>query len=75
VDNRGCRFNKNTIGATVSGYVGIDNNDENVIKEAVANKGPVAVALHVTDKFMGYAGGIYSEAGCSMEIDHGVSYK
>jgi C1A family cysteine protease len=53
------------------GYLGIFPN-ETLIKLIVTNVGPVAVALHVSEKFMHYQSGIYNEPNCSKTINHAV---
>ena len=68
-----CHFNKDTVGATLSGYVDVKTGDENALREAVATMGPISVAIDVKDKFMLYKEGIYVDKSCSSkELNHGV---
>ncbi|XP_053538713.1 cathepsin L [Ictalurus punctatus] len=69
-----CRFKPATVGATCTGYVDINSEDENALQKAVANIGPISVAIdagHIS--FQLYESGIYNEPNCSSEdLDHGV---
>ncbi len=68
-----CHFNKDTVAATLSGYVDVKTGDEDALKEAVATAGPISVAIDVKDKFMLYKEGIYVDKSCSSkELNHGV---
>ncbi|XP_066140805.1 digestive cysteine proteinase 1-like [Euwallacea fornicatus] len=64
-----CRQNGNVF--QISGYTEIGSNDENGLRDAVGNVGPVSVALNAAD-FQNYGGGIYDNPGCSTAINHGV---
>ncbi|KAJ8289483.1 hypothetical protein GJAV_G00001810 [Gymnothorax javanicus] len=69
-----CRFKPESIGATCTGYVNIPSMNEAALQEAVANIGPVSVAIdagHPT--FQLYTSGVYDEPECSSsDLDHGV---
>lgn len=70
-----CHFNKQTIGATCSGYVDVQSGDEEALKEALATVGPVSVAIDAEDKLMLYKEGIFVDDGCGNtmnDLDHGV---
>jgi cathepsin L len=71
-----CKFNKNTIGATCSGYVDVESGNEEALHEAVATIGPVSVAIDVTEeRFMLYKDGIFVDSTCSNgedDLNHGV---
>lgn len=55
-----CQFNKSKVKATVSGYRTIQQS-ETALKEAVANVGPVSVAIDASQKsFQSYRGGTES---------------
>ena len=41
-----CRFKKEDVGATDTGYVDIPKGDENALKQAVATIGPISVAIN-----------------------------
>ena len=43
-DNQ-CRFKKDTIGATDTGFTDIKSKDEGALQDAVANIGPISVAI------------------------------
>jgi cathepsin L len=44
VDNQ-CRFKTENVGATDSGYTDIKSKDEDALKQAVADVGPISVAI------------------------------
>lgn len=69
-----CRFKRNNVGATCSGYVDIPSGDEDALKQATATIGPISVAIDASaDSFLTYKGGVYDEEDCSTsELDHGV---
>ncbi len=69
-----CRFNPSNVGATDDGYVDIASRDESALQEAVANVGPISVAIDASHmSFQLYSGGVYNEPSCSQtQLDHGV---
>ncbi|KAE8573732.1 procathepsin L isoform X2 [Halyomorpha halys] len=69
-----CKFNKSTVGATVTGYKLIPRGDELALQSSVANFGPVSVAIDASHtSFHHYHSGIYFEEDCSStDLDHGV---
>ncbi|KHJ44510.1 papain family cysteine protease, partial [Trichuris suis] len=69
-----CRFNNATIGATDHGYVDIMKDNETALMLAVANVGPVSVAIDASqESFQFYHKGVYYERKCSTEtLNHGV---
>jgi cathepsin L len=70
-----CRFNKQTVGATDTGFVDVKSGDESALAQAIASIGPISVAIDASqDSFQFYSSGIYSDPGCSStELDHGVT--
>lgn len=52
-----CRFNPATIGARCTGYVDINTGDENDLQDAVANIGPISVAIDASNTFKLYESG------------------
>lgn len=73
-EDRKCRYNPATVGATCTGYVDITSGDEDALQEAVATIGPVSVAIDASQSsFQFYESGVYNEPDCSSEdLDHGV---
>jgi cathepsin L len=69
-----CRFNAKNVGATDSGFVDIPSGDEDKLKEAVANIGPISFAIDASqNSFFLYNDGVYDEPKCSSDqLDHGV---
>jgi len=71
-----CHFNKKTIGSTCSGFVDVQTGDEDALRDALAQNGPVSVAIDATEgKFMLYKDGIFVDDTCGNaqdQLDHGV---
>jgi len=69
-----CRYRRRSVGATVSGFVDVPENDEEKLKEAVATVGPVSIAIDASHQsFQLYHSGVYDEPECSStQLDHGV---
>ncbi|XP_067951015.1 procathepsin L-like [Watersipora subatra] len=69
-----CEFVKSGVGAEDTGFVDIPEGDEEALKKAVANVGPVSVAIDAShESFQLYSSGVYDERECSTEqLDHGV---
>lgn len=69
-----CRFKKANVGAEDTGYVDVRQGSEKRLKKAVANVGPISVAIDAShNSFQLYSGGVYDEPDCSSEeLDHGV---
>jgi len=65
-----CRFDRAGVAAEVHGYVEIKHDDENALKEAVAQVGPVAVAISVSGNFPRYTGGVYYDPNCHNDQWH-----
>jgi len=58
--------------ATISSFVDVTAGDENALMTAV-NIGPVSVAIEADQEcFQFYSGGVLSDTGCGMQLDHGV---
>uniref|UniRef100_H2ZJP9 Cathepsin L n=1 Tax=Ciona savignyi TaxID=51511 RepID=H2ZJP9_CIOSA len=72
--NDKCRYNKTDVGATDVGYKDIASGDEEMLKEAVATRGPISVAIDASHQsFQFYSNGVYNEPECSSTmLDHGV---
>ena len=72
--NEVCRFNPQTIGATVSGYVDIRRDDERALTQAIQTIGPISVAIDASKStFHYYKRGVYYDRECSStKLDHGV---
>jgi len=70
-----CRYKPRSKGADDTGFVDIvPAGSETHLKEAIANNGPVSVAIDAShESFQFYAKGVYNEPECSSEeLDHGV---
>ncbi|CAH1389741.1 unnamed protein product [Nezara viridula] len=74
-NNPACRFKNATVGATITGYKDLQSGNESALQSAVANIGPISVAIDASaDSFKLYTGGeIYYEENCSsVMLNHGV---
>ncbi|CAC5373487.1 unnamed protein product [Mytilus coruscus] len=66
-----CRYTKSNIGATVTGYTGIRNGDENQLKQTLETVGPVSAWIFVDRNFMLYKRGVFNNPTCkSYTINH-----
>lgn len=68
-----CKYDVKNRAATCSKYVELPYGDEESLKEAVANKGPVSVAIDASHpSFFLYKSGVYFDAACTDTVNHGV---
>ncbi|PAA90146.1 hypothetical protein BOX15_Mlig031636g2, partial [Macrostomum lignano] len=69
-----CRFNTSLVVANCTGFVDVPPGSEAKLQEAVANFGPVSVAIDASHhSFQLYRSGVYDEPACSpSNLDHGV---
>ena len=69
-----CRFNPSNVGATETSYTDVAHEDEEALTEAIANVGPISVAIDAShNSFQLYKSGVYYEPDCSQTaLDHGV---
>jgi cathepsin L len=72
--NGKCRFNTTNVGATDTGFTDIKSGDETALTTAIANIGPISVAIDAShNSFQLYKKGVYYEKQCSAtQLDHGV---
>ncbi|KFQ64846.1 Cathepsin S, partial [Phaethon lepturus] len=71
--NGTCQYNASARAATCSKYVELPYADEGALKDAVANVGPVSVAIDATQPtFFLYRSGVYDDPRCTQEVNHGV---
>jgi len=69
-----CQYSKSKIAAKVTGYKDVTSGSESQLQTAVANVGPISVAIDAShNSFQLYSGGVYYEPACSTtQLDHGV---
>ncbi|VVC42885.1 Hypothetical protein CINCED_3A002884 [Cinara cedri] len=69
-----CKYSAKNRGATDRGFVKIKNGDENALKEAVANVGPISVAIDSSALHFGfYKSGVFYASDCSStQLNHAV---
>jgi len=70
-----CVFKPENVGATDTGFVDITAGSEEELTDAIANIGPISVAIDASHiSFQLYHKGIYNEKRCSSsQLDHGVT--
>ncbi|CAG2183120.1 unnamed protein product, partial [Oppiella nova] len=60
-----CTYKKESKGASIQNYTDVRMGDEEALKEAVANVGPIAVAIDAQyETFQLYKSGVYDEPLC-----------
>jgi cathepsin L len=69
-----CQFKAADVGATDTGYTDVQTKSEAALQQAVANVGPISVAIDAShSSFQLYRSGVYNEPRCSQtQLDHGV---
>lgn len=68
-----CRYDSKNRAATCSKYTELPFGSEDDLKEAVANKGPVSVAIDASHpSFFLYKSGVYYDPSCTQNVNHGV---
>ncbi|XP_035825171.1 digestive cysteine proteinase 1-like [Aplysia californica] len=73
-EDRPCHFKRAGVGATAQAYVNVTSGSEDALQKAVAEVGPISVAIDASHpSFQQYSGGVYDELGCSTtDLDHAV---
>ncbi|KAJ8796763.1 hypothetical protein J1605_002033 [Eschrichtius robustus] len=68
-----CQYDAKNRAATCSRYIELPFGSEDALKEAVANKGPVSVAIDARhSSFFLYRSGVYYDPLCTQAVNHGV---
>ncbi|XP_042537771.1 cathepsin S isoform X2 [Dipodomys spectabilis] len=68
-----CHYDSKNRAATCSKYTELPFGSEDALKEAVANKGPVSVAIDASHpSFFLYRSGVYDDPECTQNVNHGV---
>ena len=72
--NEMCRFKRDDVGATDTGYQDIPHRNEDALAEAIQQVGPISVAIDASKRtFRYYHSGVYYDPTCSsVKLDHGV---
>ncbi|XP_054166525.1 procathepsin L-like [Oppia nitens] len=72
-----CHFKRKSVGATVTGFKDIQSGSEASLLSAVANVGPISVAIDASSfEFQLYKSGVYYDTECGNQqenLDHGVT--
>ncbi|XP_008298910.1 cathepsin S-like [Stegastes partitus] len=68
-----CQYRPQYRAANCSGFVFLPDGDEHALKVALANVGPVSVAVDVSSpKFLFYRHGVYQDDACSHNVSHAM---
>lgn len=70
-----CRYDPKNVGATVAGLCMVPEGNETMLMHAIANEGPIAVAIDTTGDFNFYKSGVYFNRNCNTDkdkLDHAV---
>ncbi|XP_040577326.1 cathepsin L-like peptidase [Lepeophtheirus salmonis] len=69
-----CKYNKTMSAGQITSFKDVKRGSEDQLKLAVANIGPISVAIDVSSpKFIFYEKGVYDDNNCSStELNHGV---
>ena len=70
-----CRPKKDKIHVDIegTGYVDTGENGELALMAALSTIGPIAISIDLKhESFMRYSGGVYFEANCTTEVNHGA---
>jgi len=68
-----CRYDPSNSALVEKSYVDLPYGDENAMKEAVATKGTISVAINANSDFQHYSGGVMTSNYCSASgLNHGV---
>lgn len=68
-----CQYDARNRAATCSKYTELPFGSEAALKEAVATKGPVSVAIDASrPSFFLYKSGVYYDPSCTSNVNHGV---
>ncbi|KAL7874278.1 hypothetical protein SRHO_G00052480 [Serrasalmus rhombeus] len=68
-----CHYDPSHRAANCSNYSFVSQGDEEDLKRAVANIGPVSVAIDATrPQFIMYRSGVYNDPSCTQKVNHGV---
>lgn len=69
-----CHYNASCSAAHIDGYVDIEKHNETALENAIAEIGPISVAIDASQfGFQFYKSGVYYSSGCSQDkLDHGV---
>ncbi|XP_046346102.2 procathepsin L-like [Haliotis rufescens] len=70
-----CKFSRDNVGATDTGFAAVISESEDALKSAVALEGPISIGLDSAPMtFMLYKSGVYSSPECSSNIlNHAVT--
>ncbi|KAJ8984231.1 hypothetical protein NQ317_007463 [Molorchus minor] len=73
--NGECKHAKAENAANCTGYVRVPQGDEKSLAKALAQKGPISVALHVVPRFQLYSDGVFYDPDCKNspgDLNHAV---
>ncbi|KAK2916939.1 hypothetical protein Q8A67_001313 [Cirrhinus molitorella] len=66
-----CRYSPSHRAANCTNYYFVTGGDEEALKQAVANFGPISVAVDATNMAL-YSRGVYNDPSCNNDVNHAV---
>ncbi|KAK2916932.1 hypothetical protein Q8A67_001306 [Cirrhinus molitorella] len=67
-----CRYSPSHRAANCTNYYFVTGGDEEALKQAVANIGPISVCIDATGNFGLYHSGVYNDPSCNNDVNHAV---
>lgn len=67
-----CKFNSTKRAVVVENIVFLPTANEELLKNALATVGPIAVGIEATDPFLSYGSGVFITDTCTGWINHAV---
>jgi len=70
-----CKYNStNSFNTRLTGYVQTTPNNEAALTQAIADVGPVSVAIYASNDFQHYSGGVFTDTTCPFgKVNHAVT--
>ncbi|CAF1253239.1 unnamed protein product [Rotaria sordida] len=66
-----CRFKRENVAATDTGFIDIEKGNETALTIAIATVGPISTAMDASQpSFQFYSSGVYDEPKCTSDLDH-----
>lgn len=67
-----CKFKVKKSAVEVEDHIFLPAENEELLKDALAEFGPMSVGIHAIDSFYSYGSGVYDTKSCEGSINHAV---